>query len=264
MGATMRATVIGAVFIFFFAVEAWAQDTNNTSGAYIDGLSPCTDSNPNSGVLRKLNYPPLGTEVEAEVGQSIISYYNLVFVETEGALLVDFTKPSSFRGSHAFQDFEATIPMGLRLEFNSAHNTYKIGDYKFQYANESTPRGGFSRPDLTLSLDPSGKSIVASLNFGFSTKQFPVDVSTTVKPPGNCLRSGDNSFKRELIYTGVSQGTIILLYREFKNDIARPAFSQELRFDLKEGDEIGYKGARFKVKKANNLGLAYSVERHLQ
>jgi hypothetical protein len=117
---------------------------------------------------------------------------------------------------------------------------------------------------LTVTLDPSGKSVVANLDFGFSKKQFPVEATVSEKPPVRCLRAGDNSFKRELVYSGVSQGTITLLYREFKNEFARPAFSQEVRFDLKEGDEIGFKGARFKVKKASNLGLTYSVERHLQ
>ena len=47
-------------------------------------------------------------------------------------------------------------------------------------------------------------------------------------------------------------------------DLARPAFSQELRYDLKDGDEIGYKGARFKVIKANNVSIKYKVTKHLQ
>jgi hypothetical protein len=72
-----------------------------------------------------------------------------------------------------------------------------------------------------------------------------------------------NSFKRELVYSGVSQNTISILYREFKHDIARPAFSQELKYDLAQGNEIGFRGARFLVLKAGNTSIRYKVLRAL-
>jgi len=74
--------------------------------------------------------------------------------------------------------------------------------------------------------------------------------------------SADNQ-KKELIYTGVSKNVISVLYREYQNDMARPAFSQELKYDLGEGQVIGFKGARFEVVKATNLGITYRVLRHL-
>ena len=55
------------------------------------------------------------------------------------------------------------------------------------------------------------------------------------------LREG--GFHRELIYGGVSRGTITLTYREYANDMARPAFTQELNYDLADGEEIGFRGA---------------------
>lgn len=69
--------------------------------------------------------------------------------------------------------------------------------------------------------------------------------------------------KKELIYTGVSKNIISILYREYQNDMARPAFSQELKYDLGEGRTIGFKGARFEVIKATNLGITYRVLKHL-
>jgi len=71
------------------------------------------------------------------------------------------------------------------------------------------------------------------------------------------------SFKRELVYLGVSQNAISILYREFGNDIARPAFSQELKYDISQDKLIGFKGARFTVIKASNTGLIYTVQKHL-
>lgn len=71
------------------------------------------------------------------------------------------------------------------------------------------------------------------------------------------------SFKRELIFVGGNSKVINLLYREYKDDIARPAFSQDLKFDITEDDVIGFKGARFQVIKAGNTGITYKVLRHL-
>lgn len=66
-------------------------------------------------------------------------------------------------------------------------------------------------------------------------------------------------FRRELIYSGIAQGTVRLTYREFLSDMARPAFTQELSYDLAAGDEIGFRGARLKVLKATNVALRYQV-----
>jgi hypothetical protein len=70
-------------------------------------------------------------------------------------------------------------------------------------------------------------------------------------------------FKRELVYTGVSKNIITILYREYSEGIARPAFSQELKYDLSEGRIVGFKGARFEVIKATNTGLTYKAISHL-
>lgn len=71
------------------------------------------------------------------------------------------------------------------------------------------------------------------------------------------------SFKRELVYTGVSKNVIFILYREFKDDFARPAFSQELKYDLSESRVVGFRGARLEIFEATNQGITYRVLKHL-
>lgn len=66
-------------------------------------------------------------------------------------------------------------------------------------------------------------------------------------------------FRRELVYSGVSRGVVTLQYREFSNELARPAFTQQLTYDLAEGDEIGFGGARLKILKATNTEVRYQV-----
>lgn len=71
------------------------------------------------------------------------------------------------------------------------------------------------------------------------------------------------SFKKELVYTGISQNVISIIYREFKDDMARPAFSQDLKYDLSESKTVGYRGARFEIIKATNQGLTYKTLKQL-
>ena len=71
-------------------------------------------------------------------------------------------------------------------------------------------------------------------------------------------------FKRELVYQGAMKSVVSILYREFINDLARPAFSQDLKYDLADGDVIAYKGARFQIIKAGNLGITYKVIKPLE
>ena len=68
-----------------------------------------------------------------------------------------------------------------------------------------------------------------------------------------------DSVKRELLYDGKSGTTLHLSYREFVKDMARPAFTQELSYDIRDDRIIGFKGARFEVIDANNRSIRYKV-----
>lgn len=72
-----------------------------------------------------------------------------------------------------------------------------------------------------------------------------------------------SGFRRELTYAGTSGGVIRLTYREFIDDLARPAFTQDLSFDLSPGVEIGYKGARIRVIKADGTAIEYELLKQL-
>lgn len=71
-----------------------------------------------------------------------------------------------------------------------------------------------------------------------------------------------DSFRRELVYNGRSGATIKLLYREFSEERIRPAFTQEVTYDLAQGETIGFKGARFQVLDADNIRIKYVVLHH--
>lgn len=70
-----------------------------------------------------------------------------------------------------------------------------------------------------------------------------------------------DSFKREILYNGNQGNTIFMSYREFEGNMARPAFTQNLTFEIAEGDDnfIGTKGLRIKVLDYSNTGIMYEV-----
>jgi len=73
------------------------------------------------------------------------------------------------------------------------------------------------------------------------------------------LSRTENSFKAQIIYSGISGRTLKAIYREFSNDYARPAFTQEVQYNLDESDIISYKSIRIKVIKATNSNMKFVV-----
>jgi hypothetical protein len=67
------------------------------------------------------------------------------------------------------------------------------------------------------------------------------------------------SFVQEIIYNGRVGSSIKFLYREFSGNIARPAFDQEVQYDLNDSNIIGFKQARIEILNATNTELTYRV-----
>lgn len=71
------------------------------------------------------------------------------------------------------------------------------------------------------------------------------------------IRDGD--FVIHLLYNGVANNIISLTYREFYKDFARPAFSQEMTYDLNTSDIITFRTIKMKILSANNSEIAFQV-----
>ena len=71
--------------------------------------------------------------------------------------------------------------------------------------------------------------------------------------------ASSDSFQQTLIYSGKIGDKINVGYREFSNDLARPAFNNDVEYDLSESMTIGYKGCRIEVIEATNQFIKYQV-----
>ena len=66
-------------------------------------------------------------------------------------------------------------------------------------------------------------------------------------------------FKEEFIYNGRVGEALKFIYREYINDYARPAFTQEVQYDLSENKIIGFRGMRIEIINATNTTIEYKV-----
>ena len=72
-------------------------------------------------------------------------------------------------------------------------------------------------------------------------------------------RVRDTNFKQEFVYNGRIGNELKFIYREYKSNFARPAFTQELVYDLGISEEIGFRDLKLKIISASNLDIQYEV-----
>ena len=67
------------------------------------------------------------------------------------------------------------------------------------------------------------------------------------------------NFKQEFLYGGKSSATVKFQYREYLGNTIRPAFSQEVQYDLNEGNLISFRELKIKILKATNNYIEYEI-----
>lgn len=221
------------------------------------------------------NYPSIGKENTVQVGESVVAVYKQEAVTALG-IDVDVSRKISQEKELVFKQgskfgligkddegqYFATTSIRTRLikpgpacvlpEDRCAENT--------AYDREGdTNQSGFRVNAKTGKVDRVFQRESYDRMISAHADQFPfrsIGMETVALHPPE--------FRRELIYSGISGSTVTLSYREFSRDFARPAFTQDLKYDLSQGTTIGYKGARFEVIKADNVSLRYRVLAHLE
>lgn len=74
------------------------------------------------------------------------------------------------------------------------------------------------------------------------------------------MATGQTGFKYELLYQGFSRNTLKLVYREFNNDLARPAFFQDASYDVEKFPiTVTFRTVRIEILSADNNQLVYKV-----
>lgn len=114
--------------------------------------------------------------------------------------------------------------------------------------------------DCLIDKDEDGKFELVSFNEVGGTKP--------ISPPVAYLREtvptvgvNEHSFKKTLTYLGKSGNDLKLSYREYSNDLARPAFTEELSLPLNPSfpQKFRVKGITFVINSIDGEGLGYMV-----
>lgn len=72
------------------------------------------------------------------------------------------------------------------------------------------------------------------------------------------------NLQKELVYSGLSQSTITIRYREYWKGISRSDYFQEVKYDLSQGKAIGFRESRFEIVEATNTAITYRTTVHLK
>lgn len=192
----------------------------------------------------EVSFPALDTEVTAQVGEEMLrqgKYY-----EGDG------------------------IRLSQEIKFGGLFTAYTLtpGEYAKEGEDKTSeffqpstgPRGGAVKKNpiadpwksIQLMKDNSKIAVITFINAKIPEKAVGI---TRIKIPV----LADDAFQQTLIYSGRVGTKIKIGYREFSNNNARPAFNNDVDYDLNESKIIGYKGARIEILEATNELIRYRV-----
>lgn len=206
--------------------------------------------------VQVIRIPEVNADAEAEIGQSIVSTANL----STKAFAVLANDVSEFKKAELLNNRwsgATTLRAGmLPKEAENAEGSF----FRSEGATFSFPTGTIPcQCGVFVPNDKSKPAVIYNYRVEIGARGYDFGVQPVSVTFKTVESWGVNSFKRELIYGGMSGNTLSISYREFSDGTARPAFTQDLKYDLSESKVIGFRGARFEVAKASNTVLKYKV-----
>jgi hypothetical protein len=213
----------------------------------LGGMSACATPTYNyAPSVQNISRPPLQSVNRVGVGEQML--VQGVFIERE-ALYLDREVRVGTLGSYTFTPGH----------FVRVGGTGNVGFYNQSaiVGSGTVQQGAMTDPFQVIEYDNVTKQICGVTVLNLKTcKNVPEARVGTVSS------QGDNSFQQTLIYSGRVGNKINIGYREFSSNIARPAFNNDVEYDLTESQTIGYRGAEIEILEANNQYIRYRVIRN--
>lgn len=207
------------------------------AGVWGLGLVGCTTPQYNyQATPQNISKPPVGSINEAYIGDKLLVQGS--FTEREALYVSE--RASSFGG--------VFVNKGYYLKTGKDRK----GEY-YQVFNSIPDGGSVNPPNIGLILNQDGRVCILTALMTKSC-QLKIDAKKTI-----INVASDNTFQQTLIYSGKVGNKINIGYREFSSNVARPAFNNDVEYDLNESKTIGYKGALLEVVDANNQSIKYKV-----
>lgn len=199
--------------------------------------------------------PSIGTPSRKDVGESILVHQlGKKTTQKLAVLSQDLRRDADFKSS----GYSLIIPSGAKgvLSEDEASACFQnMGRNVGIYGSEG--RSLFCLTDKNRSGSYSRAVLGSMNNWGdFEITSTPYRVEEVV------TGYGPDSIKQELVFQGLNNGQVQILYREYTAaDMVRPAFMQSVSYDVSDAPIIGFKGARIKVIKVTGVEIEYIVEK---
>lgn len=209
-------------------------------------ISACSTPQANyAPTITQFSRPPLGSTSTVSVGDEMVAQGNTS--DQDGLEL-----PSSVQISWAY-----TLSQGFYPKVGS---DAKSDFYAFGFNVAPAPgygalsKNALSDPPQAIKADKDGTNICVVTVFNLA--------ACNPKAKGRAAKraiSSENAFQQTLIYNGRVGDKINIGYREFYGSAARPAFNNNVEYDLATSNTIAYRGARIQVITADNTSISYKL-----
>ena len=196
--------------------------------------------------------PAIGVIHSVEIGENLYSEYTAKTTRTYSATLMEDAYGEMDLGNKISRKRGTTGPLT---------KTYgdKFNALCFDFGTSSVLTGS----SHACLVDKGGNGIFDHSMFKNRDRYFPLinkaKYARTANEPTFSI--DESKFKRTALYQGISKGSIKISFREFVNDMARPAFTQDVSYDLQSDGttSIAFKGLRIEVISARGPNIEYKV-----
>lgn len=184
--------------------------------------------------------PEINTINEVEIGTSLVSKETGYKYKA-----LKLLKDTKIKTGYALRDVKEG-EVFINDSYTSKYDLYS--------STNLTASGG----TYGIALPKSGGNAMTFYKSGvtttFSKASLPLEHSAILTPIPK-----KEYFKQDFIYNGKVGNAIKFTYREYANDLARPAFTQDLQYDLTESNIIGFRALRIEISSATNTKIKYKV-----
>jgi hypothetical protein len=187
--------------------------------------------------------PPLNEIVTVSVGDEMLSQGNLTFQDG-----IQVSDPLAFSGYTLHGGFYPQVGQDEETTF---HN-FLMGNAPNGEIGALSKSVWVDLPQTVQATNDDTRLCIVTVFNVRSCTEHPFERTQRIF-------SGSNSFQQTLLYSGRIGDKINISYREFSGERARPAFSNDVEYDLAASDEIAYRGARIQVIEATNSSITYRV-----
>lgn len=185
--------------------------------------------------IQQISEPEIGVLVTVSVGEQMVRQGTIA----EERVLIVHERVSG--GIY-------TVPAGeyLHVGHDEKNNFYDKG---------GITKLGISDPPGAIVVEKGQTSrLMVVTVYGYTPESYEASFAE-----GTRLSQRRDSFQQTLIYSGRIGSKVNISYREFSNNTARPAFSNDVEYDLDASKVIGYKGARLEIIDANNSSITFKL-----